>query len=97
MAKRPSMISRLRAVLRGASDLPSITIEKVAADLDMSVRVLQKRLQRAGTRFREQLDRERLERASAMLGATSLSLREIAQRLGYADASTLRSSVGPVG
>ena len=89
MARGNSIVTSVRAVLRGAHNLPAITIEDVASDLGLSVRVLQKRLSREGTRFREQLDHERLERASAMLRATKLTLREVAQRLGYADASTL--------
>ncbi|WP_019931357.1 AraC family transcriptional regulator [Nocardia sp. BMG111209] len=81
---------RGRLVPRGGSD--GITtppgIDSVAKDLNMSTRTLRRRLVDAGTSYRALLDEVRHALAEEMLGATPLSVSDIAIRLGYAEAST---------
>jgi AraC-like DNA-binding protein len=55
-----------------------------AADaLDVSSRTLQRSLQLAGSSFRGELDRARLDTAESLLRETTIPLGEIAERLGF--------------
>jgi AraC-like DNA-binding protein len=83
------VVSRVRAILRCSADLPSLTIEHVAEELGLSVRVLQKRLTRGGVRYRALLDEARQHRVLQSLRGPDLPLRDLARRTGYADATTL--------
>lgn len=59
-----------------------------AADLAMSERTLRRSLARAGTSYRELLDEVRQDLAEEMLATGVLSVEDVAQRLGYAEASS---------
>jgi len=69
--------------------LPSghTTDEKVARDLNMSVRSLQRKLQRAGTSFRKVLDRTREDLAKDYILDNKLDLTEVAFLLGFSEHS----------
>ena len=72
-----------------ASSLPGSTdVGEVAAALHMSGRTLQRRLEQEGTRFGEVLDRARLDRARRLLADPSVTLTDVAYRVGFADLAT---------
>jgi AraC-like DNA-binding protein len=57
----------------------------VAAQLHLSPRTLKRRLAALDTSYSQILDDERKRRAVALLGTTTLTMDEIAERLGYSD------------
>jgi len=61
------------------------TIAEVAAQLQLSTRTLKRRLAESGTTYSALLDRERKRRALALLKTTSLTIDDVAERLGYSD------------
>lgn len=61
----------------------------VAADLFMSERTLQRRLEEAGTSFQKELDRVRRKLAEDHLADQMIPLQGLAYLLGFADESTL--------
>jgi AraC-like DNA-binding protein len=63
------------------------SLECAAASLGMSPRTLQRRLRDEGTSFRKVHDNARREIASDFLADPSLSISEVADRLGFADVS----------
>lgn len=81
---------RMRLVPRGGVDgyAASLGIDAVARDLNMSTRTLRRHLDAVGTSYRALLDEVRRTLAEEMLTATPLSVRDVAIRLGYAEAST---------
>lgn len=66
--------------------------EEVAARLAVSQRTLRRHLRALGTSYRAILRDFRLELAVGWLGESRLSVEEIADRLGYTEASTFRSA-----
>jgi AraC-like DNA-binding protein len=80
---------RVRAVLRTAgSGYPALV--ELADRLGMSTRTLKRRLHEHGTSYQHEVDTARRAEALRLLGTTSLSVEQIAARLGYADASSFR-------
>jgi len=89
-------LARSRSIL-SAADLPAIvaeqvrlqlracdvSIEQTALALDMSIRSLQRDLNRDGTSFRDIASAVRLERARGLLSDTTLPITQIAIDLGY--------------
>lgn len=69
-------------VARGAS------MEEVARALAMSQRTLRRRLDVAGTSYQRLLEEVRSSLARELLATGVLSVEDVAQRLGYAEAST---------
>ncbi len=83
------VVGQVRAALRSAPEgYPSLV--DVAELLHTSSRTLKRRLRDHGTSFHELLDEARRTEGARLLTATSLSVEQIAQRLGYADASSFR-------
>ncbi len=81
--------SRVAAVIR--EDLTAdLRLREVARRLHVSERTLQRRLADEGASFRDVLDRVRWSVAAPLVAATSASLDEIAERVGYADTKALR-------
>jgi AraC-like DNA-binding protein len=62
-------------------------LARAAATLFVSERTLKRRLQEENASFQNLVDQVRLERARELLTGTSLSLNQIAEVLGYADAA----------
>jgi AraC family transcriptional regulator, regulatory protein of adaptative response / methylphosphotriester-DNA alkyltransferase methyltransferase len=105
--QRPGTVRHRNQLYREAV---RIVEAEYAADLeldDIARRVASSRrqLQRAyaeigGTTFREQLTRVRMERAAALLATGSLTVREVARRVGYRQpaqfAKTFRRHLGAV-
>jgi AraC-like DNA-binding protein len=84
---RSNLLDLVRARLRAQCEDNGPSLRKVAAALRMSERTLSRRLDQAGTQFRALLDEVRRERAEYLLQASALSISDIAQRLGFSDAT----------
>jgi AraC-like DNA-binding protein len=80
-----SLADTVRTAIVRALPEQEATLEAVARDVGLSPRVLQKRLQGAGTSFQEQLDDARVTLAKRYLLQPDLSLSGAALRLGYSD------------
>lgn len=68
------------------------TIEQVAANLNISVRTLQRKLKEEGYSYKEVLDELRRQFAMDYLQKENLSIKEVAYLLDYADASAFTRS-----
>jgi AraC-like DNA-binding protein len=73
-------------ILRGLR-AGGVSIEKVAASLDLSERTLQRRLGECGATFNELVERMRFELSQRYLRQDHLSLTEIGYLLGYSELS----------
>lgn len=83
------VVGQVRAALRPSSrGYPSLI--DVAERLNTSSRTLKRHLRDHGTSFHQLLDEARRAEGIRLLTATSLSVEQVAQRLGYADASSFR-------
>jgi AraC-like DNA-binding protein len=76
-----ALIARVRTALRDQSP----TIVELARALKMSPRTLKRRLAEHGTTFSELRDDHRRQRALLLLDDRSLSISEVAARLGYTE------------
>ena len=63
-------------------------MEEVANGLHLTVRTLRRRLRKEGTSFAQLRDEVRMALAEALLAGPRLSMEQIAERLGYADATS---------
>ena len=80
------LVGQVRAVLRNAQGrYPNL--EAVAARLHMSSRTLKRKLKEHGSSFHQLLEAARRAESIRLLRTTSLSVEQIAERLGYSDAS----------
>lgn len=80
-----SLMSRLRATLDEQQAL-----NEVALQFNMSERTLRRRLATLGVSYRQLLDEIRFERASDLLTRVGMSVGEVAQAIGFADARSFR-------
>jgi AraC-like DNA-binding protein len=88
---RSGVAGRVRArILAKPGEFPRLTT--VAAELGMSTRTLRNQLDRETTSYRELLEEIRETLAEQLLSSTRMSLNEIAERLGYADASSFTAA-----
>jgi AraC-like DNA-binding protein len=76
----------LNVVLKQDGPLP---FDKVAGALGLSPRTFKRRLAEAGVTFSEIVEKARRERALLLLRSQSLTLDEVAERLGYSTVSNL--------
>lgn len=81
------IVPRVRAVLQLADGQGYRTLEEAARALHMSERTLKRRLAAQGTSFTSVLDDARCEQAMMWLREDKISHADIADKLGYADAS----------
>ncbi|MGM2885471.1 helix-turn-helix domain-containing protein, partial [Bacillus cereus group sp. BC64] len=78
------LVERVRAELaRGAGDYPGP--ETLADALLVSTRTLRRRLEEAGSSYRQLLDEARFRDAKQLLAASDLDLKTIAERLQFTD------------
>ena len=63
------------------------TLDHIAAEIGLEPRTLQRRLKVEGSSFQALVDEVRLARAKYYLEKTRLSITDVAQELGYAEAS----------
>jgi AraC-like DNA-binding protein len=76
--------ARVEQLLRARPD-GDVTMEDVARALGMSARTLARKLQDAGTSYRDVVENHLRERAAALLANPTLTIAEVAYRLGYED------------
>lgn len=65
---------------------------QIAQHLKMTERTLRRRLKAEGSSYRQILDEARYERAQGILERTQMSAEQIAELLGYSDASSFRQA-----
>jgi AraC-like DNA-binding protein len=89
LSTRQSAAASVRDALREliGADVPSL--KRVASELHVSDRTLQRRLREEGTSFGSQLEETRRELAGAWLAEARLSRTEIAYLLGFSHPSSL--------
>lgn len=83
---------RLENIVRSLLPYSPCTIDEVAQSLGVSKRVLQDRLKRECTSFKEIRDKVRYDLALKYLQNSSLSLAEISEILGYSELSAFSRS-----
>lgn len=91
-SRSDSIASAVRAAIRQAG-FDQASCEKVAADIGITVRTLQRRLADAGTPFRRLLETVRMEEALLLLTEGEMPLPEIATHLGYSEPSSFWHAV----
>lgn len=90
LAGETKLQQQIEASLVGQLETGMATLEAVAESLNISPRVLQRRLKGENTSFREILERVRQTRAENYLRDPTLSLAEVAFLLGYTEQSVLQ-------
>jgi len=91
-ARAPSkrgLPEQVRQLLSGTRGRPP-TAEAAARTLRTSVRSLRRALQNMGTSYQELLDEARRERAVHFAEATGMTVREMAEELGFSDLRSFR-------
>jgi AraC-like DNA-binding protein len=86
--RQQTVLERVRALLRNRLAGRQPTIRDIAAELNMSVRTLQRRLADEGAHFQQVLEAVRRELARQYLKGSAFDLGEIAYLLGYEEASS---------
>ncbi len=81
-----SILYKVNRVLQNTT-VNQVSLESVAAGLNMSPRTLNRRLQHEGVSFRRLFDKYRLELSLNMLNQENLSVTYIAHELGFSDSS----------
>lgn len=79
---------RIRRVLRSLVAGGRFSVDEAAAAFGINRRTLARRLSDQGTSFRQLLDDARHAEAQRLLGASAVTITEIAARLGYSDPTT---------
>jgi AraC-like DNA-binding protein len=96
-----SWTRRLELTLRAHSDLAQVDLGRIAASYQISARTLRRKVELEGTRLVDVLNRVRFERARELLRVHKAPIREIAESLGYREASSFQrafkrwAGVGP--
>lgn len=80
-------LAKLRAALREGD--PALAVDDAAERIGLSTRGLQRELAAAGTTYRDESDRARVELACQLLDTTELKIEAIAHRVGCAQTSGL--------
>jgi len=87
-AKHKEVVDTLPAVMQRGLLMRRFRAQDIADAFGMQERTLHRRLQSAGTSFRQELDRVRESLSTQLLEATHLPVRDIATSLGYSDSSS---------
>lgn len=80
-------LAKLRALLRAGD--PALAVDDAADRVGLSTRGLQRALSEAGTTYRGETDRARVELACQLLETTDLKIETIAHRVGCSQTSGL--------
>ncbi|MFL5306657.1 MAG: AraC family transcriptional regulator [Polyangia bacterium] len=83
----PTLTEQVRSAIDTCATLGDGTVAPVARSLGLQPRTLQRRLRAVQTSFRELHEQVRQTQAARLLETSDLSPKEIAHRLGYANAS----------
>jgi AraC-like DNA-binding protein len=89
-AAAPADIVDTVEALLAREDRVAFSISRTAQVLDMSVRTLRRRLDEAGTSFRQLSDRSRARVAMELLHSQRLTVAAVGQRLGFSDVRAFR-------
>jgi AraC-like DNA-binding protein len=84
---QPSLPDRVRALLRNEVDLRNMDARRVAKILRIHPRTFQRQLIRASAPWSSLLDETRRRIACDELGRSDVSVREVAERLGFSEPS----------
>lgn len=79
----PSVVDLARSRLHQLLQVGEPSRERLAEEMGLTARTLHRKLQEAGTSYRELLDDLRGDRARELLRESSLSIQEVAQRAGF--------------
>jgi AraC-like DNA-binding protein len=82
-----NIVDRVTAVIVDMLPSGSVADEKVAEQLNMSLRSLQRRLNEVGTTFRTLIERVRKDLAATYVSDLEIELVEVAFLLGFSDQS----------
>ena len=85
-------LEQMRSIINSLLVTSNCTEKTVAECMGYSLRTLQRKLQREGTSFQQQIDRERSALAISYLQEPQFSLTDISQLLGYAESSVFTRS-----
>jgi AraC-like DNA-binding protein len=85
LTAHPGVIARLRNHL-AATGL-RVSVQEAARALGMASRSLQRHLRNAGSSFREEIERARLDMARRLLSESGLKLETIGHRIGFRSAA----------
>lgn len=92
LAKYPrtdTLIERLRTIIRKELNGGEASLERVAGQLDMGARTLQRKLREHGTSHQELLDQMRKDLAVRYLSEPEMAICEVAYLLGFSESSAL--------
>ncbi|WP_394330763.1 helix-turn-helix domain-containing protein [Cesiribacter andamanensis] len=84
---------RLRSQLLRLAGHHWPTLEELAGSLQLHPRQLQRQLEQEGSSYRQLLDEVRQTLSQAFLQSRSLSQQQLAELLGYSDASSYRRAL----
>lgn len=84
----PSVLDLVRSQLHQLLQRGDASRERLAEGMGMTARTLHRKLQEAGTSYRELLDGLRLEKARNLLRDSSLDIQEVAQRAGFDESAS---------
>jgi len=87
-AQQVDVVDMLPAVMQRGLVLRRFRAQDIADAFGIQERTLHRRLQSAGTSFRQELDRVRESMSAQLLEGTHLPVRDIATSLGYSDSSS---------
>jgi AraC-like DNA-binding protein len=85
--KQPSTTQSVIRILHALVVFPDATLERVAAELSVHPRTLNRRLEADGTSFRALVNETRFSVSRQLLSGTKMEIADIALALGYADPS----------
>lgn len=84
-----TLAQQTRQILRASLGQKAVTVKTIAANFNMSSRSLQRKLADENTSLAKLLEQVRKELARFFLADRTMTKQQIAQNLGYADASVL--------
>lgn len=90
LARGPDALAKARALIARQLSEGELTLEQLAAGLDMGVRTLQRKLKEAGISYTQLVDNVRRELAEHYLADASLDLNDLAFLLGFSEQSAFQ-------
>ncbi len=90
LARGDSLSDRVRRQLSALLPDGSIGLDRIARELDMSARTLQRRLNDEGTSLKELLEQLRIELSLRYLAEPTLGIEDVALLLGFSDSRAFR-------
>jgi len=91
--RRPAIVQAVRArYLEAGTRSGAPTADEIASSLRMSPRTLARRLAEAGVNYRDLTEEIRCRRAFELLARKGMTIDDVADRLGFSDASSFRKA-----